>query len=191
MSTTRERIVETAAIAFMRQGYAGSGLKQISVESAAPFGSLYHFFPGGKQELAAETLRWAGAAYQALVMAVIDGPGDIVAGVHAAFEGAAATLEQSGYADACPIATVALEVASTNEPLRQVTQEIFDSWLVAATSRFEAAGIDAARARELAILLVGAIEGGFLLSRTARNTEPMRALGRSVAEAVRASLPEG
>ena len=189
MTTTRARIVETAATAFMRQGYAGSGLKQISVESAAPFGSLYHFFPGGKQELAAETLRWAGAAYLSLVEAVIDAPGDVVAGVADAFEGAAANLERSGYADACPIATVALEVASTNEPLRQVTQEIFESWLASGQARFEAAGIDAGRARELAILLVGAIEGGFLLSRAARSTEPMVALGRAVADAVRASLP--
>jgi hypothetical protein len=47
------------------------------------------------------------------------------------------------------------------------------------------------RARELAILLIGALEGGFLLSRAARSTEPMLALGRAVVEVVRASLPGG
>src|SRR5690348_8488351 len=104
--STRERIIETAAVAFMRQGYSGSGLKQISVESAAPFGSLYHFFPGGKQELAAETLRWSGEAYKQLVAAVVDAAPDVVTGIADAFAGAAATLEATDYADACPIAVV-------------------------------------------------------------------------------------
>ena len=188
MTDTKERIVEAAATAFMRQGYAGSGLKQISVESAAPFGSLYHHFPGGKEELAAATLRWAGQAYQDLVESVVLATPDVVAGVDAAFAGAAATLEQSGYADACPIATVALEVASTNEPLRQVTHDIFESWLAAGAAWFEAAGIERARARELALLFVGALEGGFLLSRAARSPEPMLALGRAVTDAVRAAV---
>src|SRR4051794_27222730 len=105
MHGTRERIVAAAAGAFMRQGYAGSGLKQITSESVAPSGSLYHFFPGGKEELAAETLRWAGDGYRQLVEAVIDAAPDIMSGVRDAFAGAAAALEASDYADACPIAT--------------------------------------------------------------------------------------
>ncbi len=67
---TKDRIVAAAANAFQRQGYAGSGLKQISSDSGAPFGSLYHFFPGGKEELAEQTLRTAGRWYQELVEAV-------------------------------------------------------------------------------------------------------------------------
>ena len=80
-------------------------------------------------------------------------------------------------------------MASTNEPLRQVTHDIFESWLAAGAAWFEAAGIDRARARELALLFVGALEGGFLLSRAARSPEPMLALGRAVTDAVRAALP--
>ena len=188
MTDTRQRIVETAAGAFMRQGYAGAGMKQLSAESAAPFGSLYHFFPGGKEELAAETLRWAGAMYAARVGGVMVSAPDIVRAMTAVFERAARTLEETDYADACPIATVALEVASTNEPLRAVTHEVFESWLAGATASFTRAGIKRKRARELAILFVAALEGGFLLSRAAKSTEPMRVLGRAVADAVRAEL---
>src|SRR5256885_1407673 len=81
-----------------------------------------------------------GAAYQALVEAVFDATPDIGSGVEACFEGAAATLRMTDYADACPIATVALEVASSDEPLRLVTAEIFERWLAAASTRLEAAG---------------------------------------------------
>ena len=43
---TRERIVTSSAELFRRQGYTGTGMKQIVAEARAPFGSLYHFFPG-------------------------------------------------------------------------------------------------------------------------------------------------
>ncbi|MEJ7583555.1 MAG: TetR/AcrR family transcriptional regulator [Acidimicrobiales bacterium] len=188
MADTRDRIVAATATLFQQRGYTGSGLKQISTDSAAPFGSLYHFFPGGKEELAAVTLRWSGLGYQLLVEAVLDAAPDIVSGVRDAFAGATETLRESDYADACPIATVALEVASTNEGLRRVTAEVFEGWLAALAGRFAAAGIGVERARELAIVFVATIEGGFLLSRAAKDTTAMDALGRSVTEMVRAEV---
>ena len=189
MTDTRQRIVEAAASAFMLQGYAGAGMKQITVDSAAPFGSLYHHFPGGKDELAAETLRWSGAMYLQRVSDVMaEGTGDVADRIEYAFSRAAATLEETDYADACPIATVALEVASTHEDLRKVTNEVFESWLASAARAFAGVGIAKRRARELAILFVSSLEGGFLLSRAAKNTEAMHVLGRAVADAVRAEM---
>ena len=172
----------------MERGYRASGLKQISEASAAPIGSLYHFFPGGKEELAAETLRSSGAAYQALVESVFDRAPDMVTGVRDCFEGAAAVLRATDYADACPIATVALEVASSDETLRLVTKDIFESWLVSATLRLERDGVEPTRARELATVLVAALEGGFLLSRAAKNTSAMDAIGGAMVRLVEEAL---
>ena len=50
----------------------------------------------------------AGAFYQDLVTEVIDAEPDIVTGLEAMFAGAAATLEATDYADACPIETIAV-----------------------------------------------------------------------------------
>jgi AcrR family transcriptional regulator len=186
--STRERIVDAASVLFMQRGYAGSGLKQIATESEAPIGSLYHFFPGGKRELATETLRRSGRAYQELVEAVLDGAPDIASGVRACFDGAATTLRATHFADACPIATVALEVASTDEPLREVTAEIFGAWLHAAENRFVAAGIDEHRARELAQVLVASLEGGFLLCRAAKDTAAMQSIGDAMVRLVEEAL---
>ncbi|HEX9327041.1 MAG TPA: helix-turn-helix domain-containing protein, partial [Reyranella sp.] len=47
----KDSLVRTAMRLFRRQGYASSGLQQILAESEAPRGSLYHYFPGGKEEL--------------------------------------------------------------------------------------------------------------------------------------------
>ena len=188
-TTTRERILDAGAELFRRQGYAGTGLKQLVAKADAPFGSLYHHFPGGKDELTAEVIRRSAGFYLALFDEVVGPETGVVDGVRAFFDGAAATLEQTDYADACPIAVVALEVASTNDVLRQATDDVFEAWLGGLTLWFAAAGIAEDRARPLAIHFLATLEGCFLLSRAARTTEAMHAGGDAVAAAVEAALP--
>jgi AcrR family transcriptional regulator len=185
---TRDRLVETSSALFQRRGFTGTGIKQILTEAGAPFSSLYHFFPGGKDELCAEAIRVSGLGYQRLVEAVLDAAPDILTAVSDGFEGAAETLRTTDYADACPIATVALEVASTNEQLRVATADVFASWITALTARFAAEGISRARARHLAISVIALLEGGFMLSRAARSTEPMLAAGKTARAATEAAL---
>jgi AcrR family transcriptional regulator len=190
-TNTKERIVSTTAELFRRQGYTGTGLKQIVAGAAAPFGSVYHFFPGGKEQLGAEVIHVAGRFYQELVEAVWDAAPDPVAGVADVFTGAAETLRQTDYADACPIATVALEVASINEVLRVATAEVFSAWIDAAVERFAKAGIARTKARELAIATIALLEGAFILSRATRTTEALDAAGATAVAQVRAALARG
>ncbi len=104
---TKDRLLTVSAMLFQRQGLAGTGIKQILAEADAPFSSLYHHFPGGKDELAAQAIRSSGAGYQLLVEEVWDVAPDVSSAVGAVFDGAAETLEATDFADACPIATVA------------------------------------------------------------------------------------
>jgi AcrR family transcriptional regulator len=186
--STRDRILAAAAQLYGRYGYTGIGLKQVAAESGAPIGSLYHFFPGGKDQLAAEALRLSGHGYQILVEGIFDSAPDLISGIQAAFAGAAEVLEASGYADACWIETVALEVASTNEPLRLVTAEIFERWIDAATRLVEAGGVPAAEARQLGIAIITGLEGAFVLSRSLRSREPLLATGEAMVAAAEAAL---
>lgn len=188
MAATRDRIVDASAELFGRNGYTGTGMKQIVAFAEAPFGSIYHFFPGGKEELGAEAIRVSGQGFRELFEGIVDAAPDIATGIADFFAGAAAVLEETGYADACPIATVALEVASVSEPLRLATADVFESWLDAAASRLVAAGIDEGAARELALSVIGALEGAFVLSRALRSTEPVDVAGARAVAAVRAAL---
>src|SRR2546423_3579459 len=163
--STRDRIVAAAAQLYGRYGYNGVGLKQVAAESGAPIGSLYHFFAGGKDELAAEALQLSGHGYQVLVEGIFEGAPDLISGIQAAFAGAAEVLEASGYTDACWIETVALEVASSNEPLRLVTAEIFERWIDAATRLVEAGGGPAGQARPVGGALITRPGRGLVLSR--------------------------
>jgi AcrR family transcriptional regulator len=186
---TRARILDATAALFMRYGYTGTGLKQIVADANAPFGSVYHHFPGGKQELGVEVVMRSGAMYGELVMSVLDAAPDAVTGIRDCFAGAAEVLRATEYADACPIETVALEVASTNDALRKATATVFESWIASAAARFEAAGLDGTAARELAIFVIFLLEGAFVHARATRSTEALDVAGKYAAMAVEAALP--
>lgn len=187
---TRERILFASAELFRRQGYAGTGLKQVVGQADAPFGSLYHFWPGGKEQLAEEVLRTGGAFFLALYRAIADAAPDPLTAIGDFFTGAAATLAATDYLDACPIATVAGEVASTHEVLRQATADVFASWLEAFAADLRDAGVPPERARALALATVALLEGAFLLCRALRSTEPMDAAGAAALDLVGPALKE-
>src|SRR3954468_10501995 len=185
---TKDRILDATAELFRRHGYTGTGLKQIVAKANAPFGSVYHHFPGGKQQLGAEVIERAGEMYFELVAAIINAAPDLVTGVHDCFAGAAAVLAATDYADACPIETVALEVASTNETLRVATAEVFESWVAGLAARLRTDGIDDATARELSIMVITMLEGAFVLARASRTPEALEVAGRVCVAAVAAAV---
>jgi AcrR family transcriptional regulator len=189
-SDTKDRILDSTAELFRRQGYTGTGMKQIAAEASAPFGSVYHFFPGGKEELGAEVIRTSGRMYMQLFASIAVEAPDVLAAVREFFAGAGETLRETDYADACPIATVALEVASTNETLRIATAEVFQQWIDGATAYFAFAGIPDTRARELALSMLSLLEGAFVFCRAMRTTEPMAVAGATAEDAVRKALHE-
>ncbi|SKF63739.1 TetR/AcrR family transcriptional regulator [Mycobacteroides abscessus] len=186
---TRDRIVAATCELFRRQGMTGTGLKQIALSAGAPFGSIYHFFPGGKAQLADEAIRSAGAMYRDLVLAVFDQNGpDLAAPIRTAFAAAADNLVATDYADACPIATIALEVASTDEALRQATAEVFTDWIDQGTERIADTGLPPDTRRRLMLGFITSLEGAFVLSRALRDPEPLLAAGETVAAAVTSAL---
>jgi AcrR family transcriptional regulator len=188
VTSTRERILDASSELFRRQGLTGTGIKQILAQADAPFGSLYHHFPGGKDQLAAETIKRAGAYYGQLVAQKLTEQPDLVSGIRAAFISAGETLEATGYADACPIETVALEVASTNEPLRLATAEVFDSWLDALTALLAHDGVEPTKARALAHTIISTLEGAFVLARATRSTDALDACADAMATLVESAL---
>ena len=185
---TRERILGASAELMRLQGYNATGIKQIVTAAKAPFGSIYHHFPGGKEQLGAEAVRVSGKLYEDLIPAIFDPAPDLPAAVRMFFAGAGEHLAETGYEDACPIATIALEVSSTSEPMRLACADVFDSWVRAGMPRFAAAGLADATARELVIAMICALEGAFVLARAARSTEPLRVAGEVTAQAVEREL---
>jgi AcrR family transcriptional regulator len=189
---TRQRLVTAAAELLRRQGYAATGIKAILTAAGAPYGSLYHFFPGGKAELGRAVIEEGGVAYRELVEAFYRDDVDSVDATRELFEGGADLLESTGFADACPIATIAGEIADTHEAMRAAAAAAFGSWTATLADHLVAHGSDPARAGATAIELFCLIEGAFLHARTTRSADAVRIAGRrAVAIVAEAAAPVG
>jgi TetR/AcrR family transcriptional regulator, lmrAB and yxaGH operons repressor len=188
MNDTRDRLLVTGERLFRTQGYSGTGLKQLAQEADAPWSSMYHFFPGGKQQLGAEVVRFAAERYAALIakaFAVFPDPADAVA---AMFKGEAKLLAESRFRNGCPVAAVTLDVASTVEELRQPCAEAFDLWIGTIARGLGATGLPAKEARTLASYVLSSLEGAILLSRAEHSVAPLERTGMFVVQTVRMTL---
>ncbi len=189
MSTsTRTRILTAASELMRRQGYGATSVKQLTAAAGAPIGSLYHHFPEGKQQIAAEALRTSGAAYIQLLPLLMDPYEDLREAVPAAFDAAAEQMEQSGWMNMCPVGTVAGEIADSEPGLREVAAEVIAGWIDRGTDYFVRRGLRPEPAREFTLAMLSALEGAFILSRTLRSADPLRAAGRTLATHLGAAL---
>jgi AcrR family transcriptional regulator len=187
-ASTRDRFLVAATGLFRRQGYSGTGLKQIVAESSAPLGSLYYFFPGGKQDLALQAMAHTAERYDRLLDRVFTETADIGRAAIKWFDWAARALKKSDFADGCPVGTVACEIASSNESLRQASRAVFDSWRSRVAAQLVDEGVEPAQARRLATFAVASLEGAIMLGRVQRSTRPLRDTGRVVAETLSAAI---
>ena len=171
-SETKERILETSGELFRRQGYMGTGVKQIVEEAGAPFGSLYHFFPGGKEELGAETIRRSGFLYGLLFPEYV-GPTSTSSTGSAPSSPAPRRL--------CGRPTTPTHARSppsrsrSPAPARSCARPAPTSSTPGSKAGPPASRRPASRASargELAIEILAALEGAFVLSRALRSTEP-------------------
>jgi len=169
---SRQRLVDTASRLFRVQGYHATGLNQIVDESQAPKGSLYHYFPEGKEQLAAEALVNAGKSLRTKLAGL--GPLSPAEAIDRLVEDSIRELEGSDYRDGCPIATVALETNSNSETLRAVCSRIFGGALDLLANWLVGKGVEAERARVISLTVFSAYEGALMLSKVRRSPEPLR-----------------
>ena len=185
---TDQRIVRSMWELLRVQGYTATGIQQLARAAGAPTGSIYHHFRGGKREVAAAALRESGAAYIQLLPLLLDQHADLPAAIEAAFAAAADDIADTGWANMCPVVTVAGEIADTEPELRQVAAEVIASWIDEGSRYLAGRGLSRADARAAMYTLLAALEGGFMLARAQRTAEPLLAAGRAVSAYI-ATLP--
>jgi AcrR family transcriptional regulator len=176
--STRETILTAAAELMRHKGFAAVGMKDVVAASGAPIGSLYHHFPGGKTQIAREALVNAGVAYGMLIPALVAPYDDLGEAIESVFAQAASDMSHTGFANMCPVGSVAAEVADTVEELRDATSAIFTGWVDGGTAYFVSRGLQEHTARDVTITIISALEGAFILARTLRDTEPLLSVGR-------------
>jgi len=176
---------------FRRQGYAGTGLQQILSESEAPKGSLYHFFPDGKEALAEAAVELAGRMIGEMLAAHADRhPADPSRFVEAYGRTMSQWMQESGFQSGCPIATVLLETAPGSEPMCRRGQAVFDGWVEIIVGVYRNAGMQNAQALATAQSLIAAMEGALILARVNRSIAPIQSVVRTFRSRTAAPVSE-
>ena len=186
LDSPRDRMVD-AAIAGMRTcGLAGAGINQVIAASGAPKGSLYHYFPGGKLELAREALERFGELRQQELQTVLAGDGPPDQKIARLFKRAAKGMAQEEFRYGCAVAGVTLDLDEDSALLGPVCNALLEAW-----SETLAAGLEPvppARRLALARFTITAFEGALVQARAARNAQPLLEAGEFTASLVRAEL---
>ncbi|MGO4547829.1 TetR/AcrR family transcriptional regulator [Paenibacillus sp. 2TAB23] len=178
---TRQIILETAARLFFTRGYHATGLSQIIKESDCPKGSLYYYFPDGKEELALECInctrdlvieKWSSK------FAEFDEPSDAV---QSFVLDMAEDAEKCNYKGYMPFSFwMAVETSSISEKLRSAGQAVFAAWQAVISDRLIAAGMEQGKAKEIGVVIISLLEGALILTLTNRDKQPLLTAAKCV-----------
>jgi AcrR family transcriptional regulator len=175
-------MIQSAALLFRRHGIEGTSFSEVLAHSGAPRGSIYHHFPAGKAQLAEEATRYAGDFIAAgLVAALADD--DPVAAIRAFTASWLDILRSDDFASGCPVVAAAVE-GDRLQGARDAAGTAFAHWESLLASALERNRIAPERAHSIASLVVAAIEGGIVMARAQRSTEPLERVAAEVERAV-------
>ena len=164
----KQTMIERTAVLLAKRGLQGASFSEILEASGAPRGSLYHHFPGGKDELVLAALEHA--ANQALgVLDRLSGQParEVAEGFLSLWR---SVLARSDFSAGCAVAAVT--VAAESESLRARAADILRHWREKLATLLAAGGIPKKKARAIAASLVAACEGAVILARAEHSFEP-------------------
>ena len=167
----RERMIQSAVVLFRERGVHGTSFADVLEHSAAPRGSLYHYFPGGKAQLAEEATRYAGEFIAGGLAAALQEK-DPVAAIRDFAALWRDVLRRSDFTSGCPIVSATLE-GERSPAAREAAGAAFERWQELLAGGFEQHAVPPARARSLATLAIAAIEGAIVLARAQRTSAPL------------------
>jgi AcrR family transcriptional regulator len=166
----RQRMIVSTALLVRERGARATSLDAILAHSGAPRGSVYHHFPGGREQLLREATEYAGEYLARKLEREDEEP---LAAFESLFDQYRENLLASDFRAGCPVVAVAIEAAEDGPDLRDCTMEAFERWRAAIASSIARGGVEPTRADELAIHAVAAFEGAIILSRAYRDVEPL------------------
>src|SRR5215210_3585033 len=187
-SSPRDRMIQSAAALMGQRGVEATSFSEVLAQSGAPRGSIYHHFPGGKEQLVEEATRWAGEFITAWQRATLEQT-DAVGAVDAAAELWKTLLTESDFAGGCPIAAATVS-GETAAAAKAAAAEAFRSWQQPIAQSLKREGLSAKRAQALATFFVGAYEGAVILARAERSLAPVERVAAELRLAVAAAIAD-
>ncbi len=185
--SARERMIVSTALLVRERGARATSIDDVLAHSGAPRGSVYHHFPGGRDELLREATAFAGdVVARRLERGAASDP---VAAFDAFLEGYRRELLASEFRVGCPVVAVAIESREDDAGVQDQAGAAFARWTEVLTANLGAAGIAPDRARALAVLAIASVEGALVLSRARRDVAPLDTVRAEVRRLLQSELP--
>jgi len=178
MAGPRERMVASAAMLIRERGAHPTAIADVLEHSGAPRGSAYHYFPGGRTQLLCEAVDYAGD-YVATKMEKAASGTDMLDAMIRFYR---RHLLETDFRAGCPVLAVAVEAGEPDAPSPVVDRAAaaFERWNGLIAQRLVADGMAAQRAKDLAVFVTAALEGGIVLARAARDIAPLDVVHRQL-----------
>jgi TetR/AcrR family transcriptional repressor of lmrAB and yxaGH operons len=175
MLNNREKFLKTAGALMEKQGYHGTGLSEILSKSGAPKGSLYYYFPEGKEQIASEVVLQAGNILATRIREKTQDEPDAGKAIHNFLCSVAQRMEETDYHSGSPLTMLAMESVTQSERVNQACREAYDM-LVDTFKEIlvTKGGMEEVSASSTAEMIVSAVEGSIVLSRTHHSADYLR-----------------
>jgi TetR/AcrR family transcriptional regulator, lmrAB and yxaGH operons repressor len=158
-----------AAIAelFREHGYHGTSYAQIIKASGLGKGSLYNYFPGGKEEIAKAVLKQIDCWFEENIFAPLDTNQDPEKVLEKMF----ATVDTyfAGGQRICLLGSFALYDAK--EPFSAEIKSYFQRWITALSTYLQKQGLSEQESRNLAYSAMVTIQGGLVMAQAINDTD--------------------
>ena len=186
----RQRMVAGAADMISRRGLNATSVRELAKHTKAPLGSTYHYFPGGKYDLATEAVRWADdLTTRVLAKELEAGPQAGLAAFLALWRN---VVISSDFRAGCPVLAVSVEdLPDEHHAPRDAAAEAFERWISLLTDSLLQAGASPADAEQVATLIVSAVEGTVAICRAQRSITPLDHVAAQLSRAIDTVLPAG
>lgn len=167
MKTVYERadVVSLLTEVFRELGYEGTTLSRIAERTGLGKGSLYHFFPGGKEEMAAAVLAHIDGWFERSLYQPLreDEP---AAAIDTMWRNVDTYFHSGGRV--CLVGVFALD--GTRDKFAAAISSYFQRWIASLGSALIRSGMAEDRALEAAEEAVAGIQGGLVLARALDDT---------------------
>ncbi|MDQ4504492.1 TetR/AcrR family transcriptional regulator [Sinomonas sp. ASV322] len=180
---TKDRMIAAAVRLLATRGLQGASLADILELANAPRGSVYHHFPGGKDELITAAVELAGRRS----LEQLDGfdgrpPADVAERFFASWR---ELLVRTQYRSGCSV--LAVTVAADSPELLDRSAHTFDVWQRRLADLFEHGGLSREAAKTYATTLIAVSEGAVVMCRAQRSTAPLDSVAQQFVTQLRSA----
>jgi TetR/AcrR family transcriptional repressor of lmrAB and yxaGH operons len=185
---TREKMIGGAALLISQRGVQGTSFSEVLELTDTPRGSIYHHFPGGKDELVAEAISLLGSVVTERIRNAEANQPEQVAEAFA--QGWREFVEATDLKSVCVMSAVTVGAGADSEGLLPVVAAGFASWRDALAHAYTRTGLSKPDSRRLALTSIAALEGAMIVARAEQSMEPFDAVQNDLIDLARAGGSE-